>query len=150
MTKNQLYTIAGTIWGLVGLFLLVRGIGMYFLAIETQGSSQQAVFISLGAALLIGGVKGKFVLTKTARRNKDRIDNLEPPLKVHHVYAKPFYIFIAVMMGVGFMLRAWNELLGGYVVVAAIYCGIGMALMVSSLVYWKAGPPDKSAVQNTP
>ncbi|MGP0566535.1 hypothetical protein ACTRW9_05485 [Nitrospina sp. 32_T5] len=149
MTKNQLYTLAGSIWGLVGLFLLVRGIGMYFLAIETQGSSQNAVFISLAAGLLIGAVKGKFVLTKTARRNKNRIDNLTPPLKFHHVYAKPFYIFIAAMMGLGFMLRALNEHLGGYVVVAAIYCGVGMALMVSSLVYWRAGP-DKPAVENSP
>ena len=26
---------------------------------------------------------------------------------------------------------------GGYVVVGAIYCGIGMALLISSRVYWK-------------
>ena len=142
MNKNHLYNLAGAIWGLVGLFLLVRGIDMYLLAVNSQGSSQQAVIISLAAALMIGGVKGKFVLTKTARRNKDRIDRLEHPVKVHHVYAKPFYLFIIAMMGVGFMLRTWNEYLGGYVVVAAIYCGIGIALMVSSLVYWKSQPDD--------
>jgi len=39
------------------------------------------------------------------------------------------------------MLRSWNEFLGGYVVVAAIYCGIGLALIVSSMVYWKAETP---------
>lgn len=142
MNKNHLYNLAGAIWGLVGLFLLVRGIDMYLLAVRSQGSSQQAVAISLAAALLIGGIKGKFVLTKTARRNKERIDKLPPPVKVHHVYAKPFYLFIAAMMGLGFVLRNWNEYLGGYVVVAAIYCGIGIALMVSSLVYWKRGPDD--------
>ncbi|CAI2717780.1 hypothetical protein [Nitrospina watsonii] len=144
MNKTQLYRLAGGIWGLVGLFLLVRGIDMYFLAMNSQGSSRQAVIISLVAALLIGSAKGKFVLTKTARRNKNRIDQLDPPLKMHQVYAKPFYLFIALMMGVGYMLRHWNEHLGGYVVVAAIYCGIGIALIVSSLVYWK-NRPDKIA-----
>jgi len=149
MNKNHLYNLAGAIWGLVGLFLLVRGLDMSLLAIDSQGSSRQAVIISLAAALLIGGVKGKFVLTKTARRNKDRIDRIPPPVKAHHVYAKPFYLFIVVMMGVGFMLRTWNEYLGGYVVVAAIYCGIGIALMVSSLVYWKSEPNDTAMEESS-
>ena len=43
-------------------------------------------------------------------------------------------------MGLGVLLRAYNEYLGGYIVVAAIYCGIGMALIVSSRVYWFTEP----------
>ena len=39
-------------------------------------------------------------------------------------------------MGLGIMLRSFNEYLGGYIVVAAIYCGVGMALIVSSRIYW--------------
>jgi hypothetical protein len=39
-------------------------------------------------------------------------------------------------MGLGVLLRSYNEYLGGYVVVAAIYCGIGMALIISSRTYW--------------
>jgi hypothetical protein len=41
-----------------------------------------------------------------------------------------------MMMGLGVLLRSYNEYLGGYVVVAAIYCGIGMALIISSRTYW--------------
>ena len=108
-----------------------------------QQATQQAVIISIVVALIIGGAKGKFVLTKTARRNKTRIDQLAEPLKAHQVYAKAFYFFIIGMMALGFLLRNFNEYIGGYVVVAAIYCGIGIALMVSSLVYWKSqtSPP---------
>ena len=40
-------------------------------------------------------------------------------------------------MLLGILLRTQNEHLGGYIVVAAIYCGIGVALIVSSLIYWK-------------
>jgi len=41
------------------------------------------------------------------------------------------------MMILGFLLREFNAYLGGYVVVATIYCGIGMALIAASSVYWK-------------
>ncbi len=132
--------LAGSIWGFVGLFLIYRGWMMYQLAAETQNATQKAILVSLAAALVIGAIKGKFVLSKTARRNKNRIQNLSEPLKFHHVYAKSFYIFIIGMMVLGVLLRTWNEALGGYLVVAAIYCGIGIALIISSLVYWKPEP----------
>ena len=113
------------------------GVGLYQLAVAEQNPTQLALVLSAVGGLLIGSVKGHFVLSKTALRNKTRIEGLEPPLKIHHIFSKPFYIFIAGMMLLGFLLRTWNTYLGGYVVVAAIYCGIGMALIVGSRVYWK-------------
>ena len=77
MNKSQLYTLAGSIWGLVGLFLIYRGVGLYELAIQTQQATQQGIIISLIAGLVIGVAKGKFVLSKTARRNKLRIEKFE-------------------------------------------------------------------------
>ena len=53
-------------------------------------------------------------------------------------FSKPIYFLIPMMMGLGVLLRFYNEYLGGYIVVAAIYCGIGIALIVSSRVYWFA------------
>jgi len=144
LTKSQLYTLAGSIWGLVGLFLIYRGMGLYELAVQTQQATQQGIIISLIAGLIIGGAKGKFVLSKTAKRNKLRIDQLESPLKCHQVYAKSFYLFIGAMILLGFLLRQGNEYLGGYLVVAAIYCGIGTALIVSSWTYWKSEPVESS------
>ena len=55
-------------------------------------------------------------------------------------YKTQLYILIPMMMGLGILLRSYNEYLGGYVVVAAIYCGIGMALIVSSRIYWTTEP----------
>ena len=137
MNKNSLYALAGSVWGLVGLFLIIRGATMYQDALNTQNASQTALMISIAVAIVIGVAKGKFVLSKTARRNKSRIESIEGPLQVHHVYAKSFYFLIAGMILLGVSLRHFNEYLGGYVVVAGIYCGIGLALMVSSLTYWK-------------
>ncbi len=111
---------------------------MYQDALDTQNATQTALIISIAISIIIGVAKGRFVLSKTARRNKSRIESIEGPLKVHHVYAKSFYILITGMIALGVTLRAYNESLGGYVVVAAVYCGIGLALIVSSLVYWKS------------
>ncbi|MCH8157352.1 MAG: hypothetical protein IID18_06320 [Nitrospinae bacterium] len=140
MSKQRLTQVAGGVWGIVGTFLIYRGTLLYQLAVQEQNSTQQAIIISLVLALVLGLVKGRFVLSKTARRNRDRIDKLTAPLKVHQVFAGPFYGFIAGMMLLGFLIRTFNTYLGGYVVVGAVYCGIGMALLTASRVYWKTEP----------
>lgn len=148
MNKNSLISIAGGLWCIIGLFLIFRGFGLYQLAGQEQHSTQIAIILSVITAVLIGLVKGKFVLSKTARKNKARIHGLEDPVHIHQIFAKPFYILIPLMMGLGILLRSYNEYLGGYVVVAAIYCGIGMALIISSRTYWasesQTTSPDES------
>jgi hypothetical protein len=147
LNKNNLISIAGGFWCVVGLFLIVRGVDMYQLAGQEQHATQVAIILSGITAALIGLVKGRFVLSKTARKNKNRIHGLEDPVGIHQIFAKPFYILIPIMMGVGALLRSYNEYLGGYVVIAAIYCGVGMALIVSSRTYW-ATEPDTSTSLN--
>mgnify|MGYP004005813061 FL=1 len=144
MNKNSLISIAGGFWCVVGLFLIIRGFGLYQLAGQEQHATQIAITLSGITAGLIGLIKGKFVLSKTARKNKNRIHQLEDPVSIHQLFAKPFYILIPMMMGLGVLLRSYNEYLGGYVVVAAIYCGIGMALIVSSRTYWAPDAPENS------
>jgi len=122
---------------------------MYQVALETQNATQTALAIAITLSVIVGVAKGRFVLSKTARRNKSRIENIEGPLKVHHVYAKSFYFLIAGMILLGVSLRAFNEYLGGYVVVGAIYCGIGLALIVSSLTYWKREPQPAVVKENS-
>ncbi len=140
MNHNQLFNIAGGIWGLVGVMMILRGADMFKLAVEQQQVSDTALIIAIATSLIIGGAKGKFVFSKTARKNKERISALQTPLKFHQVYSPRFYLFIIGMMAFGFSLRSFNELIGGYVVVGAIYVGVGLALAVSSFYYWKPEP----------
>ena len=137
MDKQRLQQIAGFVWVTVGLFLIYRGSGLYSLAVMEQNTSKGALIISVILGVVLGILKGKFVLSKTALRNRNRISQLVPPLRIHQVFSGPFYGFIAGMMILGFLLREFNGYLGGYVVVASIYCGIGMALIAASRVYWK-------------
>ena len=137
MGKQRLLQIAGLIWVIVGLFLIYRGSGLYNLAVIEQNTSKETLIIAIILGVVIGILKGKFVLSKTALRNRNRINQLVPPISIHQVFSGPFYGFIAGMMILGFLLREFNGYLGGYVVVASIYCGIGMALIAASRVYWK-------------
>ena len=137
LSRQLLTQTAGFIWIVVGLFLIYRGSGLYQLAAQEQNSGLKAIIISLLLGIILGIIKGKFVLSKTARKNRNRIDQLTLPLKIHNIFSGPFYGFIVGMMALGFLLRTFNTYLGGYVVVAAIYCGVGMALIAASYVYWK-------------
>ena len=140
MNKKRLTIIAGGLWCIIGLVLVVRGLSLYQLAEMEQHATEIAITISGIAAGLIGLIKGKFVLSKTAQRNKNRIYNLDDPVGLQDIFSKPFYFLIPMMMGLGILLRSYNQHLGGYIVVAAIYCGIGMALIFSSRVYWFTEP----------
>jgi len=123
---------------MIGVFLIYRGMGMYQLAVDEQSSHQMGIILSVTIGILVGFFKGLFVLSKSARKNKLRIQSLESPLKIHQIFSKPFYGLIAGMMLMGILLRSFNEYLGGYIVVAGVYCGIGVALMVGSRAYWKS------------
>ena len=123
---------------MIGVFLIYRGIDMYQLAVDEQNSTQMGIIFSVTIGIVVGFFKGLFVLSKSARKNKSRIQGLESPVKIHHIFSKPFYGLIAGMMFLGILLRNFNEYLGGYIVVAGVYCGIGVALMVGSRAYWKS------------
>ena len=140
MGKQRLLQVAGLIWIIVGLFLIYRGSGLYNLAVIEQNTGKGTLIISVILGVVIGIIKGKFVLSKTALRNRNRINQLVPPLSIHQIFSGAFYGLIAGMMVLGFLLREFNAYLGGYVVVASIYCGIGMALIAASSVYWKNDP----------
>ena len=140
MGKQRLLQVAGLIWIIVGLFLIYRGTGLYNLAVVEQNTGKGALIISVILGVVIGIIKGKFVLSKTALRNRNRINQLVPPISIHQIFSGAFYGLIAGMMVLGFLLREFNAYLGGYVVVASIYCGIGMALIAASSVYWKNDP----------
>jgi len=143
LKTSHLNTIAGILWIVIGTFLIVRGVFMYRLALLEQHATQSALLVSVTVGVCLGAVKGWFVLSKTAQKNRARIENLPHPVKAHHIFSKPFYILIAGMMLLGVLIRTWNEYLGGYIVVAAIYCGIGMALLLGSRMYWLAKLPGQ-------
>ena len=106
---RTLIMIAGIVWFAIGIGLLTLGIrfiigailypdqagGFSLLALVTNmtGDRQNAVIILLTFALLLGLVKGRFVLAKTVQRQVTRIFSLPNPANIKHLYSKGFVTF---------------------------------------------------------
>jgi hypothetical protein len=85
------------------------------------------------AAVVIGMAKGKFVLSKTSRKNIERIQALSEPQRPVHVYSTRSWIVVALMVLISILLNTlpgidlfWRGL---------VNLAIGFALIISSLDY---------------
>ena len=153
MNKSSLKSLAGSIWLIMGGVLLFRGAlmvkGVWSLDPEYVGgidepASHTALIIYILIGLVVGGAKGKFVLSKSAKRNCERIDRLDDPVKFYQVFPLKLIPLIGVMIGMGLGIRylaahndaAWNSWIT-WAGCGAVYVGIGAALAASSLAYFK-------------
>jgi len=153
MKKSSLKTFAGIIWVAAGGMLLFRGTkmlyGVWTLDKEfvegAEATTHTMLIVYALIGLVVGAAKGFFVLSKSAKRNSDRIDRIEGPVRPWQVFALKFIPLIAVMIGMGLGIRflaantevTWISW-GGC---GAVYVGIGAALFASSLVYFKKKTP---------
>jgi len=139
IAPRHLKTFAGIIWVLVGGMLLTRSVPMVQAASEQSGWVTTIVSLVVGA--LLGAGKGKFVLSKTARRNRARIEALSNA-RIWNVFTAKTWMLVVLMIGLGMLLRGgaaagWFS----WAPIAAIYAGIGAAMLVSSWAYFRVIPP---------
>jgi len=130
VNKKWLILISGILWSVVGV--LLNWIASKWLPnFELWQITFTYVFgVLLGATISISG------LNRLAGKNRDRI--LEYPEKVC-VFAFQrwqMYILIVVMMCIGFFIRT-TTFIPKYLL-ALVYVGIGLALFISSFVYYKS------------
>lgn len=128
MSKRSWISISGLIWAFVGALLLYKG-----LRILSGLSNSDTATLWVAAGLLVGFVKGRFVLAKTAKRLTDRIASLQEPIQFSQVYPKSYWLLLASMMGMGALLRLAPADWHGFVDVA-----VGSALMNGAMLYFKA------------
>jgi hypothetical protein len=135
LSSGQLKGLAFFLWLTGGLVLAIRG-GLFM----AQDPSRPAMGLLLGAcalALIIGLAKGRFVLSKTSRRNIERLEALTEPQRPLAVYSLRSWILIALMVGISVALNfsglplLWR---------GTINLAIGAALMMSSLAYLQSAP----------
>lgn len=143
-THAMLRRLAGAVWIGVGTMLVWRGLAMLFVRARAapEEATTLAVWVSLAAGLLIGALKGHYVLARTARRNRRRIERLARP-RIQQAFTPRFAVLVPLMIALGVLLRmgAGHGWLGGFTVVGGIYVGIGSGLFVSAFVYFLAPPP---------
>ena len=153
--RGALLTASG-IWLGLGLLLFVKGILFLMRAAFPEllggralllpylsplfGGAQPAALGLFTVALLVGYLKGRFVLGKAALRISRRLMGLSQPLLFTQIYDRRMLILIALMMCLGMSLNFLGcpEDLRG-----TIDCGVGTALFVGAFVFmrvaWKGG-----------
>ena len=132
MSRRSLELLAAAVWIGVGAMLATRGGRMLLEHADAGGS----VWGWLVGGALLGAAKGKFVLSRSAARNRARIAELEAP-RPWQVFAPRFWPLIGLMIGLGAGLR-WLAASGylGWGFVGGLYVGIGAALLASSRAYF--------------
>lgn len=136
LSSSQMKGLAFFIWLVGGLVLCIRGIN--FITGAPEHPDAMLLGLLAAGALAIGFGKGKFVLSKTSRKNMERIDQFTEPKKPIQVYSVRSWIMIGLMIGISVALNIFNTPLlwrGG------INLAIGFALIISSLAYLKAISP---------
>lgn len=129
VSRKTLVLIAGAFWLIGGFAVLTRA---YFMVDELTLVSGGLLFLGLA----IGSLKSHFVLSKVAGKNIERIKNLSPHKEKICIFAFQVplsYFLVALMICVGVALR---HFLGSSIYLAALYVGIGAALIVSGMQYF--------------
>ncbi len=118
--------------------LLIKGSSL-MLEAHSLRPEQYWVWLTIAAGLLIGGLKGRYIFSKSCRNNVARIYTLDQP-SIWLIFRPWFYAFLAAMIITGATLSrlAHNNyffLIG----VAVLDLSIAVALLWSSHVFWKQG-----------
>lgn len=129
VSRPALLISAGIFWLIGAGVLLYRGYGML------ASASEMLPFL-IGAGLAVGAAKYHFVLSKTVRRNADRIRDMAPHKDKVCVFAFQSllaYILVLGMMGMGVALRT---LLDFPRVIGTLYIAVGAALALGAFQYF--------------
>ncbi|MFV0438759.1 MAG: hypothetical protein ACK5PS_15380 [Desulfopila sp.] len=118
--------LAASLWTAIGLLLMTRGLVWL--------KSADLLYLALPAVLL-GYLKSRFILDRTAVRSIERILHLRDGTCLGAVYSKMTWLLVAAMMGMGILLRRSSF---PRPILAVAYIMVGWALFWSSRKGWRA------------
>ncbi len=156
LNRKSLMLLAGSVNLFVGLFLIriatrtlqdgmasEQSLPLLTFFKQLLSSEGTAVIAMLCLASVIGLLKGHFVLSKTVRRNVERITRLPNRAPLYQIFPKPFYFLIALMAAMGYLLRTQGTPPD---IIFTVYVAIGLALSYSSLVSFRAAKNLRSVI----
>jgi hypothetical protein len=121
--------LASLLWSAVGTVLLFFGVWWMF-----RGHSRYAPWLVV-AAVVIGVVKARFVLARTAGRIINRILIRGDGRCVGGFLSIRTWLVVAVMASAGRWLRSGPI---PHLIVGFIYAAVGTALLLASRLIWRA------------
>lgn len=144
-----LIVLSGLVWLAVGAMLLPLGLNfvvgsllhenaaqphpvLQFLA-PYSGGLDQAALIWIAIMLFVGFLKGRRVFAKGVERSVSRIQTLPNPVSISKIYTPGYYLLLASMVLIGFLVR-WTpqDVRGG------IDIAVGSALINGAVLYFRA------------
>jgi len=136
VSHHTLKILAALVWYVGGIVLLIKGGNLLWEA-ELLQPDKHWPWTAAIAALLTGGVKAKFLFSKSCRKNLARIAALDQP-QFWQFFRPVFFLFLLLMIMTGAALS--NLAHGNYpflLGIAALDFAIAVALLGSSYVFWK-------------
>lgn len=155
--KAGLIAATGGCWFIVGVGLLTFGLRLIAQRIEggglpnqliaklslLSGGKEQAGLVLICFGLIVGFIKGRYILVKTVQRVSERIIKLESPIKISQVYSRGYLILIGGMIALGMgikILQIPQEIRG------TIDIAIGSALINGAMLYFRSAVAVRKSV----
>lgn len=146
MKHRSWIVFSGYVWFFIGAMLLYKGLkfiseallrkdSICFKFSKTLGSPEKAATVLIAVALLVGFIKGRFVLAKTVRRVVLRIVNLSEPIRFKDAYSSSYWMVMAFMM---FLAMSMKYLPISIEIRGMIDVAVGSALINGAILYFRA------------
>ena len=135
-SNRNLNILAALVWYIGGIVLLIKGGS---LLVEAAGLNPALAWpwLAVVAGVVIGGLKAKFLFSKSCQKNLARIAALNRP-RAWQFFRPGFFVALAVMILVGATLsRLAHNNYPFLVGVAILDLSIATALLGSSYVFWQ-------------
>ena len=136
VSHRSLRILAALLWYIGSIILLFKGGSLLFESHELkpeEGWSWQVAILGI----FLGSLKAKFIFSRSCQKNISRIATLVQP-KIWQFFRIRFFIalMLMVLVGVSLSMLAHNNY-PMLISVALLDISIGIALLVSSYVFWK-------------
>jgi hypothetical protein len=136
VSTRSLNTLAALVWYAGGVVLLLKG-GSLLAEAERLRPELGWPWLAVAAALVFGGLKARFLFSKSCEKNLARIATLEQP-RIWQFFRPGFLVALATMILVGAALsRLAHNHYAFLIAVAALDLAIAFALLGSSYVFWR-------------
>jgi len=129
---------AAVVWMVGMAFLYGFGISFIVKLVRIAHPAIWSIALIIIAALVLGGIKARYVLIRYADKATARIEHRGRTC-FFGFFSWSSWVFVAVMMGGGIVLRLFTplpDLDWGLVFLATLYIGVGTGLLIADRVFW--------------
>jgi hypothetical protein len=136
VSKSTLKIVSGLVWFSGAIVLLLKGASLFEQAIAFKPGETWS-WLAVAAALLIGGVKARYLFGGFCRKNLNRIAALDDP-QLWQAFRPGFYFFLTAMVLLGAIFsRLAIESYPALMALVILDISIAVALLGSFWVFWQ-------------